>query len=103
MKKTYQIQERMWLYPGKSSWHFITIPQETAKEIDFYFEGCLKISANVKALAMWAEFMASFAWLPLLGKDKMFQVKFTAQLISVRWNYRPMANQCSSAVPVNPD
>jgi len=48
------------------------------------------MAANVKALAMWAEFIAGSARLPLPGKDKMFQVKFTAQLISVRWNYRPI-------------
>jgi hypothetical protein len=37
-----------------------------------------KITANVKALAMWPEFMASSARLPMPDKDKMFQLKFTA-------------------------
>jgi len=37
------------------------------------------MTANVKALAMWLEFIAVSARLPMLGKGKMFQVKYTAQ------------------------
>jgi hypothetical protein len=49
----------------------------------YYFvecnEGCLSITANVKALAMWPEFMASSAWLPMPDKDILFQLKSAAQ------------------------
>jgi hypothetical protein len=34
---------------------------------------------NVKALAMWLEFMAVSARLPMPGKDKMFQLTANAQ------------------------
>jgi hypothetical protein len=33
-----------------------------------------KMTPNVKALAMWLEFMAVSAWLPMPDKDIMFQV-----------------------------
>jgi len=34
------------------------------------------MAANVKALTMWLEFKAVSARLPMLGKGKMFQVKY---------------------------
>jgi hypothetical protein len=34
-----------------------------------------RVTGNVKALAMWAEFIASSAWLPMPDKDRIFQVK----------------------------
>jgi hypothetical protein len=34
-----------------------------------------KMTANVKALAMWLEFIAVSARLPMLGKDIIFQEK----------------------------
>jgi len=37
------------------------------------------MAANVKALAMWLEFMAVSARLPMPDKDKMFKVKYTAE------------------------
>jgi hypothetical protein len=37
------------------------------------------VTGNVKALAMWPEFIASSARLPMLDEDKIFQVKYTAQ------------------------
>jgi hypothetical protein len=38
-----------------------------------------RITHNVKALAMWPEFMASSARLPMPGKGKMFQLTINAQ------------------------
>jgi hypothetical protein len=30
---TIRIRSRLWLYPGKGGWHFITLPEGRAKEI----------------------------------------------------------------------
>jgi hypothetical protein len=38
-----------------------------------------KVAYNVKALAMWLEFMAVSARLQMLGKSKMFQESTKAQ------------------------
>jgi len=37
MQKTYQIKEKVWLYPGKAAWHFVTIPKDIAADIDYHF------------------------------------------------------------------
>jgi hypothetical protein len=50
----------------------------------------VRLACNVKALAMWPEFMASSARLPMPGKAIMFQVKLNAQLIFVRRNRSPI-------------
>jgi hypothetical protein len=57
---------------------------------------------NVKALAMWPEFIASSAWLPMLGKGKMFQIKIYCPIY-----FRPlelMPNSIPSAewLPIKP-
>ena len=44
----------MWLYPGKAAWYFITIPPETAADIDYFFSihkrgwGSLPVTVTVK-------------------------------------------------------
>jgi hypothetical protein len=35
--KKYRLEEKIWLYPGKAGWYFITVPAGIAKEIDFFF------------------------------------------------------------------
>lgn len=37
VKDTYKIKSKIWIYPGDAGWHFVTIPQKTAKEIDFFY------------------------------------------------------------------
>lgn len=37
MTKTYSLTSKFWLYDGLTAWHFITIPQETTKDIDLMF------------------------------------------------------------------
>jgi hypothetical protein len=37
MTKTYNLKEKVWLYPGKAAWYFINIPADISKEIDFFF------------------------------------------------------------------
>lgn len=52
-QKTYQFQEKIWLYPGKAAWHFVTLPPTLAKEIDYYFStekkgwGALTVEATI--------------------------------------------------------
>lgn len=53
MKKKYQLEEKVWLYPGKAGWYFITVPPVIAKDIDFFFShvkggwGSLKVSVCI--------------------------------------------------------
>ena len=37
MKRAYKIKAKVWLYPGKDPWHFVTLPKKASKDIDFYF------------------------------------------------------------------
>lgn len=37
MERTYPIKAKVWLYPGDTPWHFVTLPKATTKNIDFYF------------------------------------------------------------------
>lgn len=37
MTKTFTCQSIVWMYTGKGVWHFVTLPIETAQEIDEYF------------------------------------------------------------------
>lgn len=37
MNKTFSFQAKVWIYPGKAGWHFVTLPVETSKEIDYFF------------------------------------------------------------------
>ncbi len=94
MKKTYQIQERMWLYPGKSSWHFITIPQETAKEIDFYFEdvkqgwGSLPVFVTIGKTSwktsVFTDKKTDSYLLPIKAQVRKAEQISAAQLVSVK-------------------
>lgn len=38
MTKKYTFQEDVWVYPGKAAWHFITVPSDTTKDINFFFQ-----------------------------------------------------------------
>ena len=37
MTKIFSLKEKLWIYPGKAAWHFISIPSPIAEEIDFLF------------------------------------------------------------------
>lgn len=37
MKNVYQFNAKLWLYQGKAAWTFVTVPEVTTKEIDYYF------------------------------------------------------------------
>lgn len=51
--KTYSALVRVWLYPGKAAWHFVTIPEKTSAEISDRFDrfkrgwGSLPVTATV--------------------------------------------------------
>lgn len=53
MKKIYKVKAKVWLYPGMAGWHFVTLPKNIAKDIDFYFShakrgwGSLKVEVNI--------------------------------------------------------
>lgn len=53
MKKTYQLEAKVWLYPGKAAWHFLTVPSDIADDIDYYFSmekrgwGSLPVSVTI--------------------------------------------------------
>lgn len=33
----YKLKERVWLWPGEAAWHFITLPEKAALDIDDFF------------------------------------------------------------------
>jgi hypothetical protein len=37
LKKIFQVEAKVWLYPGMAAWHFVTIPSEVTKEIDYFY------------------------------------------------------------------
>jgi hypothetical protein len=51
--KRYQIRAKVWLYPGKAGWYFVTLPETTSDEINIKFEdkkrgwGSLPVSVTV--------------------------------------------------------
>lgn len=38
-KLIYKVRSKIWLYPGMSAWHFITVPEKQSKEIQKVFAG----------------------------------------------------------------
>lgn len=53
MKETYSMRVSVWLYAGKAAWHFVTLPQEIAADIDDRFVlhkrgfGSLRVTATI--------------------------------------------------------
>jgi hypothetical protein len=37
VKKIYSFKAKVWLYPSNAAWHFVTLPQDDAKDINYYF------------------------------------------------------------------
>lgn len=37
MIKSYHFTEKVWVYPGKAAWYFVTLPSAIAEEIRYYF------------------------------------------------------------------
>ena len=54
MTKTYFFQAKVWLYPGKAGWHFITVPSDITADIDYHFDhlkkgwGSLPVKVTVR-------------------------------------------------------
>ncbi len=38
-KAIYKVRSKIWLYPGMTGWHFLTISEKQSKEIKKTFEG----------------------------------------------------------------
>ncbi|MCA9368935.1 MAG: DUF1905 domain-containing protein [Pseudomonadales bacterium] len=53
MHKEYQFTEKIWLYPGKAAWHFVSVPQNETADIHYHFEhakrgwGSLKVKVTI--------------------------------------------------------
>lgn len=53
MVKDYVFRAKMWLYPGKAGWTFVTVPKELSEDIDYYFAdkkrgwGSLRVTVTV--------------------------------------------------------
>lgn len=37
VKGVYNFKSKVWIYPGKNAWHFVTLPKDIADEINFLF------------------------------------------------------------------
>lgn len=42
MLNTYNIQAKVWLYPGQAAWHFVTLPKDESEQIKELFGGLKK-------------------------------------------------------------
>jgi len=60
------------------------------------------VAPNEKALAMWLEFMAVSARLPMPVKDKMYQVITNAELYSFCPNHSPIELLLLNGISVKP-
>lgn len=53
MEQKYHLQEKIWLYPGKAGWYFVTIPADVTQDIDFSFShlkkgwGSLRVKVTI--------------------------------------------------------
>jgi hypothetical protein len=55
MQRNYTFTAQLWRFQGESSWHFLTLPLETAEDIRYYFShvkrgwGSLRVAATIGA------------------------------------------------------
>jgi hypothetical protein len=42
MSNTYNVESKVWIYPGKAAWHFVNIPNNISEEIDFLYSNSKK-------------------------------------------------------------
>ncbi len=48
IKRNFNIEAKVWIYPGDGGWHFVTIPEEISLDIRKAFpKGFVKIEAKV--------------------------------------------------------
>lgn len=76
MKKTYLIKEKVWLYPGMAGhrlrgsgskrWHFVTIPQDEAKDINYFFSMAKRGWGSLRVLVT----LGSSSWKTSIFPDK---------------------------------
>lgn len=49
----FKVQTRVWLYPGKAGWYFVTIPKDISDDVDSQFGdlkrgwGSLRVTATI--------------------------------------------------------
>lgn len=84
MTKNYSLKEKMWLYPGKAGWYFITIPSDVARDIDYFFShqkrgwGSLRVKVDI----------AQTSWMTSIFPDK----KTDSYLLPVKADVRKKEN-----------
>ncbi len=53
MQKEYHFEAKVWVYPGKAAWYFVTLPTEMATAINYFFSmekrgwGSLPVEATI--------------------------------------------------------
>lgn len=53
MTKSYTFTAPLWIYPGKSAWHFVSVPKDISADIDEFFImakrgwGSLKVTVTI--------------------------------------------------------
>ena len=80
MTRKYEVQAKVWLYPGKAAWHFISIPEKVSQEIDFYFEHVKKGWGSLPVIAVTGE----TEWKTSIFPDKKTQTYLLPLKSSVR-------------------
>lgn len=74
MQKTYAFKARVWLYEGFAPWHFVTLPQKTAREIDYFFmhskRGWGSLPVQVTILRLGSGQVGKTTWSTSIFTDK---------------------------------
>lgn len=98
VKGVYNFKSKVWIYPGKNAWHFVTLPKDIADEINFLFSakkrgwGSLKVKVKTGnsewVTSIFPEKNSDPYLLPLKsdvrkkgGIKENIEVKFTIEII----------------------
>lgn len=80
MKDRYEITAKIWLYPGASGWHFITIPPETSAQIKALYAGLTRGWGSLRVTAT----LGPVSWATSIFPDK----KMGTYLLPVKGDVR---------------
>ncbi len=87
--KIYKLKSRVWIYPGPSSWHFVTLPKKEAEDIKKFESpirrgfGAIKVEVTI----------GSTSWLTSIFPDKETQSYILPLKRNVRKKERIRADQ----------
>lgn len=37
MQRIFDVEAKVWKYPGKAAWYFVSVPEDTTERIEYYF------------------------------------------------------------------